>query len=248
MKKRINKVKISNDIFNLRCRPSVKHVYAYLCSISGIETADGILIRVRQKTIAERCRIAKEETVSRIINELVSMGLISEIIKTTYRSGKYGTNSYIINPLSLESGYFYVDRINFHGRFTSKQMLVYLFMCKSFDSVKKLCWNSYNDISKALSMRRSDIIQIVSFLVDKQFITKTHTKSKLNSRAYNDNIYSVIFLSEIVKIFKGNKKILNLLCSELHFKKLCKILESVYRFFKFGGVQNRRSLYYPLLH
>lgn len=244
-KKRISKVKISNKLFDFKCRPAVKHVYAYLCTILGKKTKAGTMVRVRQKTIAARCRICKEETVSRIIDELLEMGLIAKIIKTTYRSGKYGTYNYIIKPLSLDEGYFYVDRINFFGRFTSKQMLVYLFICKSYDVEKRYCWNSYTDISNALNIRRSEAIKIIAFLYLKHYITKQHTRNKKNSRAFDDNIYSVIKLIDTIGFAK---KACRFMSVKENTKKWFEFLIHIQFYSIFSRVQNRRSLYYPLLN
>jgi DNA-binding Lrp family transcriptional regulator len=84
-----------------------------------------------------------------------------------------------------------VDRHIF-GRLKPRQMLVYLFLCKSFSTVLQDCWNSYNDIAAQIGMKRETVVQTVRELVGLGLIVRMQRKSKENRRVYADNHYSIV--------------------------------------------------------
>ena len=71
-------------------------------------------------------------------------------------------------------------------------MLVYLFLCKSFSTVLHDCWNSYNDISAQIGMKRESVIQTIRELVELGLIVRMQRRSKENRRVYVDNHYSIV--------------------------------------------------------
>ena len=75
---------------------------------------------------------------------------------------------------------------------TPRQMLVYLFLCKSFSTVLHDCWNSYNDISAQIGMKRESVIQTIRELVELGMIVRMQRRSKENRRVYVDNHYSIV--------------------------------------------------------
>ena len=84
-----------------------------------------------------------------------------------------------------------IDRRVF-GMLTPRQMLVYLFLCKSFSTVLHDCWNSYNDISAQIGMKRKSVIQTIRELVELGLIVRIQRRSKENRRVYVDNHYSIV--------------------------------------------------------
>ena len=73
-----------------------------------------------------------------------------------------------------------------------RQMLVYLFLCKSFSTVLHDCWNSYNDISAQIGMKRESVIQTIQELVELGMIVRMQRRSKENRRVFVDNHYSIV--------------------------------------------------------
>ena len=84
-----------------------------------------------------------------------------------------------------------VDRHVF-GMLVPRQMLVYLFLCKSFNTVLHDCWNSYNDIAEQIGMKRESVIQTIRELVELGLIVRIQRRSKENRRVYVDNHYSIV--------------------------------------------------------
>lgn len=189
----MNSFKLSNDIFKLGLTAAELSVYAYMCSIhSRIRNLDeNNIIHVKQSTIAENCGIKAVQTVKGIINRLSDKGLVDVLERSVKANRHKGTYFYVVKRLSLENGYFYVERSTF-GKLNPRQMMIYLFICKSFDRSRNICWNSYNDITAQTGMKRETIIETIDELVSMKFIVKMKRKSKINRKVYVDNHYQLI--------------------------------------------------------
>ncbi len=185
--------RLSNHIFELRLDAQELSVYAYLCSFpgSGHTITDGTIITVKQRTIAVNCGMKSPVTVSRTIDRLRQKGLVEHLERSTKSNGQRGTYSYVITMQQTDKGYFTVDRRVF-GMLSPRQMMVYLFLCKSFSTVLHDCWNSYNDIAAQTGMKRESVVQIIGELVDVGLIVRMRRKSKENRRVYVDNHYSIV--------------------------------------------------------
>ena len=185
--------RLSNGIFTLGLSAQEIAVYAYLCSLpgNGHTITGGIVISVKQRTIAANCGMKSPVTVSRTIDRLRQKGLIEHLKRSTKASGQLGTYSYAVTVQQTDTGYFTVDRRVF-GLLSPRQMLVYLFLCKSFSTVLHDCWNSYNDIAAQTGMKRESVVQIIGELVASGLIVRTRHKSKENRRVYVDNHYAIV--------------------------------------------------------
>lgn len=91
----MNLCKLSNRILDLGLTASELHVFAYLYSIHNSTTTTllGDLVKVKQSIIVVKCCIAKTETVSKIISQLMQKGLVQRIVRTRKADGNLGTNS-----------------------------------------------------------------------------------------------------------------------------------------------------------
>ncbi len=185
--------KLSNDIFNIGLTAKELSIYAYLCSIySPIrDINDEAVIHVKQTTIAYNCGIGSIQTIKKVLDSLAQKNLITVRERSIKQGGHKGTYFYSIKSLSLEKGYFFVDRMYF-GHLIPRQIMVYLFVCKSWDSIKNDCWNSYNDIAEQLGMKRETVINTINELAEMKFIVRLRRKSKENHRVYVDNHYQIV--------------------------------------------------------
>ena len=185
--------RLSNDIFALGLNAQEIAVYAYLCSLPGngyTITGDAV-INVKQRTIAANCGIKSPVTVSGTIDRLREKGLVEHLERNTKANGQRGTYSYAVMVQQTDKGYFMVDRRVF-GMLSPRQMLVYLFLCKSFSTMLHDCWNSYNDISAQTGMKRESVIQTINELVAGHFITRYRRRSKDNPKVFVDNHYRIV--------------------------------------------------------
>ena len=185
--------RLSNDIFALGLNAQEIAVYAYLCSLPGngyTITGDAV-INVKQRTIAANCGIKSPVTVSGTIDRLREKGLVEHLERNTKANGQRGTYSYAVMVQQTDKGYFMVDRRVF-GMLSPRQMLVYLFLCKSFSTMLHDCWNSYNDIAAQIGMKRESVVKIIGELVDAGLIIRMQRRSKGNRRVYVDNHYSIV--------------------------------------------------------
>ena len=184
---------LSNHIFELELDAQELSVYAYLCSLpgSGKTLQDAVFISVKQRTIAANCGIKSPVTVAKTIDRLHEKGLVDYLERNIKANGHQGTYCYAITKQPTDVGFFTVDRRVF-GMLTPRQMLVYLFLCKSFSTVLHDCWNSYNDISAQTGMKRESVIQTTNELVAGHFITRYRRRSKDNPKVFVDNHYRIV--------------------------------------------------------
>lgn len=206
----MSRCKFSNQIFELGLDAQELSVYAYLCSIhSRQQTITGEnVVCVKQSTIAQNCGIRSMQTVARILTRLTEKGLTEPIRRSVKINRHKGTYSYAVKQLSLDGGWFFVDRHIF-GQLIPRQMAVYLFLCKAYSIKLGDSWNSYNDIAAQIGMKRENVIQTVNDLVEMQLIVRCRRKSKENKRVFVDNHYQIIFFIR-GRIRKKCKKIVRL--------------------------------------
>lgn len=185
--------RLSNCIFALGLDAQEISVYAYLCSLpgSGHTITGGAVIAVKQRTIAANCGMKSPVTVSRTIDRLRQKGLVEYLERSTKANGQRGTYSYAVTVQQTDKGYFTVDRRVF-GMLSPHQMLVYLFLCKSFSTVLHDCWNSYNDIAEQIGMKRESVVHIIGELVDAGLIVRMQRRSRKNWRVFVDNHYAIV--------------------------------------------------------
>ena len=168
-------------------------VYAYLCSLpETAKTSTGAsVICVRQTIIGQNCGIKSPVTISKTIERLREKGLVDYLERQYKANGHRGTYWYAVTKHPTDNGFFTVDRHVF-GMLVPRQMLVYLFLCKSFSTVLHDCWNSYNDISAQIGMKRESVIQTIRELVELGLIVRMQRRSKEKRRVYVDNHYSIV--------------------------------------------------------
>ena len=185
--------RLSNHIFELGLDAQELIVYAYLCSLpaSGFTLQGAAVISVKQRTIAANCGIKSPVTVAKAIDRLRGNGLVDYLERNKKANGHRGTYCYAVTRQQTDNGFFAIDRRVF-GMLTPWQMLVYLFLCKSFSMVLHDCWNSYNDISVQIGMKRESVIQTIRELVKLGLIVRIQRRSKENRRVYVDNHYSIV--------------------------------------------------------
>ena len=185
--------KLSNHIFKLGLDAQELSVYAYLCSLpaSGFTLQGAAEISVKQRTIAANCGIKSPVTVSKTIDRLREKGLVDYLERQYKANGHKGAYWYAVTKQKNDTGFFMIDRRVF-GMLTPRQMLVYLFLCKSFSTVLYDCWNSYNDIAAQIRMKRETVVQTVRELVGLGLIVRMQRRSKENRRVYVDNHYSIV--------------------------------------------------------
>lgn len=185
--------RLSNSIFALGLDAQEIAAYAYLCSLpaSGFTLQGSAVISVKQRTIAANCGIKSPVTISKAIDRLCEKGLVGYLERSRKANGHHGAYCYAVTKQQTDTGYFMVDRHIF-GMLNPRQMLVYLFLCKSFSTVLHDCWNSYNDIAEQIGMKRESVIQTIRKLVELGLIVRIQRKSKENRRVFVDNHYSIV--------------------------------------------------------
>ena len=186
--------KLPNQIFTFGMDAQEITIYAYLCSLPGIrQTLDGCsAVSVKQSTIAHQCGIKSVRTVARVIDSLQEKGLAEAIGRSRKANRHRGSYTYAVRHLSTDAGYFFVDRHIF-GRLVPRQMLIYLFLCKSFSYELNICWNSFNDIAAQTGMKREMVIQTINELVEMHLIVRMRRKARTSSRLFIDNHYQIVF-------------------------------------------------------
>ena len=185
--------RLSNKIFSLGLDAQELSVYAYLCSLpaSGFTLQGGSIVIVKQRTIGVTCGIKSPVTVAKAIDRLHEKGLVDCLERNRKANGHHGTYCYAVTKQQTDISFFTVDR-HILGMLTPRQMLVYLFLCKSFSTVLHDCWNSYNDIAAQIGMKRETVVQTVRELVGLGLIVRMQRRSKENRRVYVDNHYSIV--------------------------------------------------------
>ena len=185
--------RLSNSIFALGLDAQEVTVYSYLCSLpaSGFTLQGAAVILVKQRTIAANCGIKSPVTVSKTIDRLREKGLVDYLERNKKANGHHGAYCYAVTRQQTDSGYFMVAHHIF-GMLVPRQMLVYLFLCKSFSTVLHDCWNSYNDIVAQIGMKRESVIRTIRELVELGLIIRMQRRSKENRRVFVDNHYSIV--------------------------------------------------------
>ncbi len=185
--------RLSNCIFALGLDAQEIAVYAYLCSLpgNGHTITGSAVITVKQRTVAANCGLKSPVTVSRTIDRLRQKGLVEHLERSIKANGQRGTYSYAVTVQQTDKGYFTVDRRVF-GMLSPRQMLVYLFLCKSFSTVLHDCWNSYNDIAAQIGMKRESVVQIIGELVSAGLVVRMRRRSRENRRVFVDNHYAIV--------------------------------------------------------
>ena len=184
---------LSNHIFELGLDARELSVYAYLCSLpaSGFTLQGGNIVTVKQRTIAVNCGIKSPVTVAKTIDRLREKGLVDYLERNKKANGHHGAYCYAVTRQQTDSGYFMVAHHIF-GMLVPRQMLVYLFLCKSFSTVLQDCWNSYNDIAEQIDMKREAVVKTIRELVGLGMIVRMQRRSKENRCVYVDNHYSIV--------------------------------------------------------
>lgn len=208
-----NRFRMSNQVFDCGLSVNELHIYAVMCSIYSNSYHHNV-ITVKQSTIAERCGLRTTETVSRAISSLCRKGLISRVQRFTKCNGDLGSYHYTLP--SFGKGYFFVPR-SIIGKLNSVQMRVYLFICKCLDNKTGECWNSYTDISNALKVKRSAVIETIRELISLRIIERVRVKKKDGS--YSDNHYRLYdwITKSVVSFFKKSLKRKENRCSQRRF-------------------------------
>ena len=185
--------RVSNSIFALGMDAQEIAVYAYLCSLpaTGFTLRGAAVISVKQRTIAANCGIKSPVTIAKAIDRLCEKGLVDYLERNKKANGHHGAYCYAVTKQQTDIGFFTIDRHIF-GMLIPRQMLVYLFLCKSFSTVLQDCWNSYNDIAAQIGMKRETVVQTVRELAGLGLIVRMQRRSKENRRVYVDNHYSVV--------------------------------------------------------
>ena len=185
--------RLSNSIFALGLDAQELSVYAYLCSLpaSGFTLQGGSIVTVKQRTIALNCGIKSPVTIAKAIDRLREKGLVDYLERNKKANGYHGTYCYEVIKQPTDTGFFTVDRHIF-GMLIPRQMLVYLFLCKSFSTVLHDCWNSFNDIAAQIGMKRETVVQTIRELVELGLIVRMQRRSKEKRRVYVDNHYSIV--------------------------------------------------------
>jgi len=193
MKKlKMNVFKMSNSVFELGLDAQEMAVYAYLCSIQSKQsTLLGDTVKVKQATIGLKCGIKAVQTVAKIITRLCEQGLVEVSERSVKQNNHKGTYIYFVWKQPTTDCFFFVYRQVF-GRLNPRQLMVYLFISKSFSTTLRDCWNSYNDIARQVNMKRETVIQTVNELVEMHLIIRIQRKSKENNRVYVDNHYQLV--------------------------------------------------------
>ena len=185
--------RLSNHIFDLGLDAQELSVYAYLSSLpaSSFTLQGAAVISVKQRTIAANCGIKSPVTGAKTIDRLREKGLVDYLERNKKANGHHGTYCYAVTKQQTDTGFFTVDRHIF-GMLIPRQMLVYLFLCKSFSTVLQDCWNSYNDIAAQIVKKREAVVQTVRELVELGLIVRMQRRSKENRRVFVDNHYSIV--------------------------------------------------------
>lgn len=193
----MSQFKLSNQIFTLGLDAQEISVYAYLLSLpSDRHTLNGFsTISVKQSTIAFKCGFKAARTVARVICRLQEKGLVEALVRSVKVNRHRGSYTYAVRQLAMDTGYFFVDRHIF-GRLVPRQMMIYLFLCKSFSYELNICWNSYNDIAAQTGMKRELVIQTVNELCDMHLIVRMRRKARTSSRLFIDNHYQIVFFQQ----------------------------------------------------
>ena len=255
----MSNIKLSNKIFELSLTAKELSIYAYLCSLpNDYPMLDGAAVKVKQATIAQKCGLKAVQTVSKVIDSLAAKGLVVPEKRSTKANGHKGTYIYEVKKLPTNDSFFFVDRSVF-GKLVPRQLMIYLFICKSFSIQLNDCWNSYNDIAAQTGMKRETIIETISELEQLKLLRRNKRKAKDNKRVYVDNHYFLIMYvrgkirkqckkiarmyCEYYRTFKSLLKSFNFTCYNITKEKICQVGGNT--FFKRGSPQIYSHLQVP---
>lgn len=183
--------KLRNDILDCGLTPNKLKVA--MCLYSCVFKSCYI-VKIKQKTIAEKCGIKKLETVANIICSLQRKGIIQSVSRRQKANGLLGTYIYRLKTIPSK-GYFKVKRYIL-GKLSNVQLRMYLFICRCLTK-KNDMWNSFNDIARALQIGRGKVISTINELVQLGFIRKLRILKSDGS--YSDNHYSISEPEQLIK-------------------------------------------------
>lgn len=183
--------KMPNSVFKAKLSATeitvLAGIYSLRCHSISISCGKKY-IKVGQKTIASICGLTSP-TVAKAMTKLWEYGYVLEIRRYFVDEHRLGKYVYTLPILTKREGYFFVDRSIFKKNLKPAQMRMYLFCCKCADSRTKQFWHSYNDISNALGIKRSSVIQTISELIKMGVINRYKVTKKDGS--YADNYYQI---------------------------------------------------------
>lgn len=230
-----SRIKLSNAIFSLGLTAHELAVYAYLCSLPSEQPMfEGTAIKVKQATIAQKCGIKAAQTVAKVISCLSEKSLVIPLERSTKRNGHKGTYTYEVKKLPTQDSFFFADREIF-GQLIPRQIMIYLFICKSFSVQLNNSWNSYNDIARQTGMKRETVIETVAELEQLRYIRRSRRKARDNKRVYVDNHYFLISYVKGRIHKKQGKKIARLYCEYNRTDTM------LYRSIKFNSYDNTKK-------
>lgn len=176
-------LRLNNDILDSGL--TVNELKVAVCLYSSVYH-NNFSVQIKQKTIAKKCGFKQEKTVSDIICRLQRKGIIECITRPHKSNGWLGTYIYRLKAV-VKKGYFKIKR-HIINTFTGVQLRMYLFICRAVTQ-KNDMWNSFNDISRALQIARTKVIQTINELIQLGVIKKLKIIKKDGS--YSDNHYSI---------------------------------------------------------
>ena len=191
--------RMNNDILDLGLSPN--EIKVAVCLYSCV-FGNSYNVQIKQSTIAEKCGIKKEETVSKIIWKLVHKGVIERVERHCRANGRLGTNIYHLKAV-VQKGFFKVKR-HILGVLSGVQLRMYLFVCRAIVEKKNDMWNSFNDISRALQIGRNKVIDVINELVELGVIAKRNVIK--DDGSYSDNHYSISVDENVVENVQEEKE------------------------------------------
>ena len=195
--------KLPNSIFTANLSTTQFKVIAALYSLRSRSIINGYkYVKISQKALKKICGIKSTQTISDAANALCRLGYIKRIDRYYDDYKKLGAFVYTL-PVVTGRDFFFVSRRFFKYLLTAAQTRMYLFFCKCADSSSRWFWNSYNDISAALHLKRSAVIQTVKELCSIGLIKKRSVRKKDGSQS--DNHYKVVTIKP-PRIKKRNEK------------------------------------------
>lgn len=181
--------KMPNSIFDVKLTATeltvLSAIYSLKCHALNRKRK---YIKVGQKTIATICGLTPQ-TVARAMAKLWEYGYVLEIRRYFVDEHRLGRYVYTLPIINKKEGFFFVNRKVFKKNLKPAQMRMYLYCCKCADSKTKQFWNSYNDISHALNIKRSSVITTISELIKLGLINRYKVIKKDGS--YSDNYYQI---------------------------------------------------------
>ena len=147
---------------------------------------NGIVVQIKQSTLADKCGFKQTKTVAGIICRLQRKGIIERVVRPYKCNGNLGTYIYKLKKVASR-GYFKVKRYILN-RLSAVQLRMYLFICRAVTKNNKM-WNSYNDMAQALGIGRAKVISTVKELINMGVVRRFKVKKKDGS--YSDNHYSL---------------------------------------------------------